>query len=52
MREMVDAVAYIRGQSEEQMRRSDALVRQQAQLTALMARSQQLEHSLNEVGRD
>ena len=44
-----DAVAYMKNLSDEQFRRSDALIQQQNQVNALAARSRELENSLNQV---
>ncbi|VUZ52795.1 unnamed protein product [Hymenolepis diminuta] len=50
LRKLGDAVVYMKNLSEEQCRRSDALVQQQHQVDALAARSRELENSLNQVG--
>uniref|UniRef100_A0A0V0J3W1 Trafficking kinesin-binding protein 1 n=1 Tax=Schistocephalus solidus TaxID=70667 RepID=A0A0V0J3W1_SCHSO len=50
MRKLADAVVYIRNLSDEQSKRSDALIQQQHQLNHLMRRSQELENNLNQVG--
>ena len=44
-----DAVVYMKKLSDEQFRRSDALIQQQNQVNALAARSRELENSLNQV---
>ncbi|VDN45228.1 unnamed protein product [Dibothriocephalus latus] len=48
MRKLADAVVYIRNLSDEQAKRSDALIQQQHQLNLLMKRSQELENNLNQ----
>ncbi|KAL7064620.1 hypothetical protein AAHC03_05225 [Spirometra sp. Aus1] len=48
MRKLADAVVYIRNLSDEQSKRSDALLQQQHQLNLLMRRSQELENNLNQ----
>uniref|UniRef100_A0A5K3EUB3 HAP1 N-terminal domain-containing protein n=2 Tax=Mesocestoides corti TaxID=53468 RepID=A0A5K3EUB3_MESCO len=50
IRKLSDAVAHIKSLSDEQFKRSDALVQQQTQVNALAARSRELENSLNQVG--
>lgn len=42
-------MVYMKNLSDEQFRRSDALIQQQNQVNALSARSRELENSLNQV---
>ncbi|VDM35419.1 unnamed protein product [Hydatigera taeniaeformis] len=50
LRKLGDAMVYMKNLSDEQFRRSDALMQQQNQVNALAARSRELENSLNQVG--
>nr|CDS17568.1 trafficking kinesin binding protein 1 [Echinococcus granulosus] len=50
LRKLGDAMVYMKNLSDEQFRRSDALIQQQNQVNALAARSRELENSLNQVG--
>ncbi|VDK33527.1 unnamed protein product [Taenia asiatica] len=50
LRKLSDAMVYMKNLSDEQFRRSDALIQQQNQVNALAARSRELENSLNQVG--